>query len=195
MDPSMSDTFKTTLRNTLKQIRSRLPINYQTTSSKLICNRIKKLESFRQAKRIGLYHAVNGEVHLDTLWQSCPLQGKFCYFPALNKDKTLTFLPATPSTPFKKNQYGILEPDVATNLSLPLSQLDVLLIPLVAFDKECSRLGMGMGYYDRTLANHPSCLLVGVAYEFQKIDFIESEAWDVPLDLVITQKNTYQRMP
>lgn len=187
----MPNPYKTALRDSLKQIRQTLPQDYQSKTSQKICNQIKKIESFRQAKRLGLYHAANGEVDLDSLWKSAPLQGKFCYFPAITKDKTLVFLPATPATSFKKNQYGILEPDVSHSLSLAIEQLDLLLIPLVAFDRQCRRLGMGAGYYDRTLAHHPQCLLLGVAYEFQKVEFIEQEPWDVPLDGVITQSELY----
>ncbi len=62
---------------------------------KQICNRISQLEQYRYAKRIALYKAANGEIDLGSIWRSAPLQGKYCYFPSLNEDGTLTFLPAT----------------------------------------------------------------------------------------------------
>jgi 5-formyltetrahydrofolate cyclo-ligase len=189
----MLDPFKMTLRNSIKQIRSKLPIAYRTINSETVCNRIKKLGAYRYAKRIALYHATNGEVDLNSIWNSAPLQGKYCYFPALTEENTLVFLPATPATPFKNNKYGVLEPDVSHNLSISLDELDIVLIPLVAFDAQCRRLGMGAGYYDRTLSNKPKALLLGIAYEFQRVDFIESQSWDVPMDKIITQKNTYIR--
>ena len=189
----MHDPFKVTLRNAIKQIRSKLPHAYKTISSGTICNRIKKLEPYRHAKRIALYHAANGEVDLNSIWNSAPLQGKFCYFPAITEDAKLVFLPATPVTPFKNNKYGILEPDVSHDLSISLDELDIMLIPLVAFDTQCRRFGMGAGYYDRTLSHKPKTLLLGIAYEFQRLDYIEPQAWDVPMDAIITQKNTYIR--
>lgn len=189
----MPDPYKTVIRNTLKQVRSKLSVAFRTTASQTICTRIKKLEHYRQAKRIALYHAINGEVDLSSLWNSAPLQGKYCYFPALKEDSTLIFLPATPATAFKKNQYGIQEPDIDHDLAISLDELDIIFMPLLGFDLYCTRLGMGAGYYDRTLANKPKCLLLGIAYEFQRLDFIEAQSWDVPLDGVMTQQNQYWR--
>lgn len=99
----MSDPVKTALRVTMKQIRIKMSASYRATASKQICTRIGSLEPYRQAKRIALYFASNGEVDLDSIWKSAPLQGKFCYFPVINEAHlTLSFLPATPATPFKK---------------------------------------------------------------------------------------------
>ena len=66
-------------------------------------------------------------------------------------------------------------------------------MPLVAFDADCTRIGMGAGYYDRTLENKKRCFLIGVAHQFQYVDYIEPQPWDVPLDAVITNKNIYWR--
>ncbi|HAU1202165.1 TPA: 5-formyltetrahydrofolate cyclo-ligase [Legionella pneumophila] len=191
----MSDQYKVALRNTIKQVRSKLSVSYRTASSNQICTRIRSLEQYRQAKRIALYFAVNGEVDLTFLWKSAPLQGKYCYFPVLNNDSTLSFLPATPNTPFKTNKYNIPEPDVDIELALPIDELDLIIMPLVAFDAHCTRLGMGSGYYDRTLSNKSKAHLLGVAYQFQRVDYIEPRPWDVPLDAVITQKAIYWRNP
>ncbi|HAT1757502.1 TPA: 5-formyltetrahydrofolate cyclo-ligase [Legionella pneumophila subsp. pneumophila] len=191
----MSDQYKVALRNTIKQVRSKLSVSYRTASSNQICTRIRSLEQYRQAKRIALYFAVNGEVDLTFLWKSAPLQGKYCYFPVLNNDSTLSFLPATPNTPFKTNKYDIPEPDVDIELALPVNELDLIIMPLVAFDAHCTRLGMGSGYYDRTLSNKSKAHLLGVAYQFQRVDYIEPRPWDVPLDAVITQKAIYWRNP
>lgn len=187
----MADQFKVALRATIKQTRSRLSTTYQSTSSKQICNRIRKLEEYRHAKRIALYFAINGEVNLTTLWNNAPMQGKYCYFPTLNEESTLSFLPATPKTPFKKNRYGIPEPDVSIDQAIPIEELDLIIMPLVAFDSCCTRLGMGAGYYDRTLEHKTSNFLLGAAYQFQKVDFLPPQPWDVPMNAVITQKAEY----
>src|SRR5215204_2270561 len=102
----MPNPIKTALRNTIKQLRTNVSISYRATCSKQICSRINSLEVYRRAKHIGIYYAVNGEVDLSYLWDSAPLQGKFCYFPTLTAKSTLLFLPATPATPFKKNKFG-----------------------------------------------------------------------------------------
>jgi 5-formyltetrahydrofolate cyclo-ligase len=193
----MADQVKKALRTTLKQIRSKISVSYRATASNQICTRIRSLEQYRQAKRIALYFAINGEIDLDAIWKSAPLHGKFCYFPVLNEDHlTLSFLPATPTTPFKKNRYGIPEPDVSHDLAIPVEELDLILMPLVAFDVRCTRLGMGAGYYDRTFKDKSeNCKLFGVAYQFQRVDYIQPHSWDIPLDAVITQRAIYWRTP
>lgn len=190
----MADQVKKALRDTMKQIRAKVSVAYRSTASNQICTRIRSLEQYRQAKRIALYFAVQGEIDLEPLWNSAPLQGKFCYFPVLNEDNlTLSFLPATPTTHFKKNRYGIPEPDVSHDLAIPVEELDLILMPLVAFDARCTRLGMGAGYYDRTFQDKTNCTLFGVAYQFQRVEYIQPHPWDIPLDAVITQRAIYWR--
>ena len=191
----MTNHFKNALRASMRQIRSNTSVPYRLTSSTQICNRIRTLEPYRKAKRLALYYPVNGEIDLTVLWKTAPLQGKFCYFPAINDNLALSFLPATPATPFKTNRFGIAEPDVSFDLAIPVEELDFILIPLVAFDIHCSRIGMGSGYYDRTLTNKKKGLFVGVAYQFQRTDYIKPDPWDVPLDAIITQKAIYWRNP
>jgi 5-formyltetrahydrofolate cyclo-ligase len=187
----MTDRFKNAIRNTCRRVREKLPSSYQAKMSLQICSKIKRIEQYRYAKHIALYHACKGEIDLSDLWRTAPLQGKFCYFPVMNTDKKLSFLPATPATPFKNNRFGIPEPDVDLSQAIPPKNLDMIFIPLVAFDEYCTRLGMGGGYYDRTLAkeNHPS--LIGVAYEFQRQDFITPAEWDIPLTAIVTQRKIY----
>lgn len=189
----MPDKLKSAIRASIKNIRSKLSLTYRTTASKQICTRIRALEPYRKAKHIALYHAANGEVDLNAIWSSAPLQGKFCYFPALKEDNSLLFLPATPATPFKKNKFGIDEPDVSHDLAVDINKLDLLFIPLVAFDLRCFRIGMGAGYYDRTLQGITKPALFGVAYQFQRVDLLIPDPWDVPLDGVITNRAMYWR--
>lgn len=191
----MPDQFKVALRDSIKQVRSKINKHYRSTSSNQICARIRSLESYKKAKTIALYFAVNGEIDLNSIWSSAPLHGKFCYFPVLNEDSTLSFLPATPKTHFENNRYGIPEPVVSRKQAIPIEELDLIIMPLVAFDVRCTRLGMGAGYYDRTLANNRNSTLFGVAYQFQRVDYLQPQPWDVPMDAVITQKAIYWRYP
>lgn len=188
----MTNSVKKALRNTMKQKRSKLTSSYRVTASNQVCTRIRSLEQYRHAQRIAFYFAVHGEIDLDELWRSACAQGKLCYFPIINEDSlTLSFLPATPETLFKKNRYGINEPDVSHSLAIPLEELDLVLVSVVAFDVRCIRIGMGAGYYDRTFNGEKHCPLFGVAYQFQRVDYIEPEPWDIPLNAVITQYAVY----
>lgn len=187
----MADKLKLALRKTYKQLRKKLPASYQQKMSSKVCRRVVALEQYRYAKRIGFYMPINGEVDLTPLWRSASLQGKYCYFPALTSDKTLDFLPATPATRFKKNRYQVDEPDISQQQAINPEQLDVIFVPLVAFDTRGTRLGMGAGYYDRTLANCRPPLLIGIAYDFQRVDYIFAAPWDIPLHAVITELNIF----
>ncbi len=162
------------------QIRAEISRPYQSTSSVHLCERIKSMPLYEQAQNIALYSSVNGEIDLSTLWHDALAQGKNCYFPVLNEDQTLSFLPATEKTPFKENRYGIPEPEVSRDLAIAVDDIDLILIPLLAFDIRCTRLGMGAGYYDRTLENKKSGCFIGVAYQFQRVDFIEAQPWIFP---------------
>lgn len=94
------------------------------------------------------------------------------------------------------NRFGIHEPDSsAYPLTLP-SSIDLIIVPLLAFDRRANRLGMGGGFYDRSLAQrgHISSrpLLVGVAYDFQLVERLVSSWWDIPLDRVITPTKQFR---
>ncbi len=90
------------------------------------------------------------------------------------------------------NQYGILEPK-RSGAPLPINTLDVILLPLLGFDRKGNRLGMGGGYYDRALkqlghqlSQRP--LLIGVAHSFQELDSINPDPWDIPMNAILTDQ-------
>lgn len=95
------------------------------------------------------------------------------------------------------NRFGIDEPDTPLHQTTRSYGLDLVLMPLVAFDIEGNRLGMGKGYYDRTLKflhlrrHWRKPRLVGIAYELQKFEQLPKQAWDIPLDAIVTEKAVY----
>lgn len=191
----MPNPINQAIRKTCIDVRKQLSADYQRHTSNKICNRIRAMSQYRYAKHIALYHALNGEVDLSNLWRSAPLHGKFCYFPKMNGDGSLSFLPATPASSFQLNHYGILEPDVDLLHAIKPDAIDLMLTPLVAFDSQGTRLGMGKGCYDRTLAQQRPKLLVGIAYEFQHQAFIEPQPWDIRLDATVTETTIYWSNP
>eukprot|EP00487_Bulimina_marginata_P005672 TRINITY_DN23975_c0_g1_i1.p1 TRINITY_DN23975_c0_g1~~TRINITY_DN23975_c0_g1_i1.p1 ORF type:complete len:119 (-),score=11.69 TRINITY_DN23975_c0_g1_i1:63-419(-) len=89
------------------------------------------------------------------------------------------------------NRYGIFEPKLNCSQICPIEQLDILFTPLVAFDVQGNRLGMGGGFYDRTLAKYyqeqwQKPIVIGLAHECQKVDHVPTEAWDIPLKWIAT---------
>ena len=154
----------------------------------------------RDKRRIAGYQAVRGEISVDALLQNARTQGALTALPVVTGD-TLLFAPFTDQTPMLKRRFGLTEPDVPKTTYLQPEELDCILVPLVAFDEAANRLGMGGGFYDKSfefmrdapnrLKQQP--LLIGVAHELQKAETVFHEWWDVPLDMVITDKTVYQR--
>lgn len=154
---------------------------------------------FRASKRIAFYLPHDGELDLTPLMQYAWAMKKMCYLPVLNTltADQLRFAPYHQDTPLQKNCFGIPEPHVSENHLLRAYSLDLILVPLVAFDINGNRLGMGGGFYDRTLSylkhrrfwRKPH--IYGTAYDFQKIDALSRHAWDIPLHGIVTDKHLY----
>jgi 5-formyltetrahydrofolate cyclo-ligase len=110
----------------------------------------------------------------------------------------MTFAPMR--SPFRPNRYGIPEPTRLKG-SMSARWLDLVIVPLVAFDAAGTRLGSGAGYYDRALAHlalrqrwrRPK--VVGIAYDFQQVAALERKPWDIPMDLVITDRTVFRTCP
>lgn len=97
------------------------------------------------------------------------------------------FYRATASTTLAPGRYGIGEPEALPGLLVPEAELDAVLLPLVGFDLEGNRLGMGGGYYDRLLKKvRPGARLIGLAYDFQKVGHLQARDWDMRIDEVVT---------
>ena len=143
-------------------------------------------------QRIACYLPNDGEMDLTPLIVRLWALGRHSFLPVLHRNK-LWFLPYTSRTPLANNSLGIPEPDISPNKRCPARALDVVLMPLVAFDDSGNRLGMGGGFYDQTfsykatarLSHKPQ--LIGVAYEFQRVDRLPTRWWDIGLDGIVTE--------
>ncbi|MGF1760157.1 5-formyltetrahydrofolate cyclo-ligase [Photobacterium sagamiensis] len=152
----------------------------------------QQVPSVIDAHHIALYLSNDGEIDtqplIDWLWQ----HGKAVYLPVLHpfSKGQLLFLHYTPDTRMTLNKYQIQEPVLDIRLVKPVNELDLICTPLVAFDSTGQRLGMGGGYYDRTLnrwhheKQGPRPL--GLAHDCQQVENLPFEAWDVPLPEIIT---------
>ncbi|MCK5917821.1 MAG: 5-formyltetrahydrofolate cyclo-ligase [Cocleimonas sp.] len=183
---------KNKLRRQLQQQRNALTITQQTHYSQKICQQVSQANCFEAAQHIAFYTPVKGEGN------PLPLQektNKSFYLPVLSTENKfhLIFVKVDSNTKYKNNIYAIPEPIYTPQDIIPATQLDLVIMPLVAADKEGYRMGMGGGYYDRSFAfkqaeNADFPKLLGFAYDFQLIDKTTPEPWDIPLDFIATDK-------
>jgi len=189
------------LRRRLRAARRILSLTEQRSHSHALARSLGRQPDFLRARRVGAYWRADGEIDPFPLLRLTHARHKRCFLPVLrpNPRRKLWFLEYHPGDALKKNHYGIPEPQLRNRrIRLPWA-LDLLLVPLVGFDTDCNRLGMGGGYYDSTLAylhrhrywRRP--LLVGIAHECQRVDALQANPWDVPLDMVATEKRIYVR--
>jgi 5-formyltetrahydrofolate cyclo-ligase len=146
------------------------------------------------ARRIAGYVAVGGEPPLEPVAEACLAAGKRWLLPVLARDRApMRFAPWHPACAMAPNRHAIPEPVVPDAALVDGPDLDVVLLPLVAFDRHGHRLGSGSGYYDRTFAfltgrprpAHP--VLVGIGWSFQEAE-LAAESWDIPVDWVVTER-------
>lgn len=186
---STQQTLRNQLRQQIRKTRANLIALQQQQAEDSITQQALALIEERNAQHIALYLSFDGEISTDKLIKILWAQGKQVYLPVLHpfNPNHLLFLRYLPDTPMLKNKFGIWEPKLNVQSVLPLEELDILFTPLVAFDKQGNRLGMGGGFYDRTLQNwrNSSFIPVGLAHQCQQVEQLPTEAWDVPLHQIL----------
>ena len=188
------------IRQQMRTQRQQLSEADRRNAAMQLCKQLDSSRLFNTSQHIALYLANDGEIDPWYLMHAAWQRGKQCYLPVLGlrPGNRLWFIPYEPDTSLTNNRFGIPEPIHSRRQRLlkPHS-LDLIFMPLLAFDQQGNRLGMGGGFYDRTLAflkqrhSWRKPRLVGLAYEFQQTHSIPDQKWDVPLDAVATEQHIY----
>lgn len=165
-------------------MRSTLSSAFVSSASSLICKRCERLLEAYQC--IGIYVGVGNEVATVQLIEWCLAQHKKVCCPRVHKD-TMDFYEITSLDDLKSGVYGLLEP--IGNDPIKPEEIMCMVMPLVGFNEAGQRIGQGKGYYDKYL-KQSECLKIGLAFEWQKIDF-KAEAHDIDVDLIITESHVY----
>ena len=194
---SKSQDSRTLIRSTIRQARRAISVQqqaqYASAAAELAISALSKLN----ARRIALYLTNDGELDtkplIEGLWQS----GVEVYLPRLHPFSAgnLLFFRYRANDTLEKSALGIWEPKLDITQMILAHQLDIVITPLVAFDLQGNRMGMGGGYYDRTLANWQSKgkpLPIGYAHDCQQVDALPCEHWDVPLPFIFTPSHSYE---
>lgn len=154
---------------------------------------------FRRSRHIACYIANDGELDPMPLIEAAWSMGKTCYLPVLDvvHPSRLRFTPYHPGSPLAPNRFGIPEPARTPRRRVPPWRLDLILVPLVGFDADGNRLGMGGGFYDQTLGflrartHWRKPRLLGIAYDFQQVSHLPADPWDIPLDAIATESRLH----
>lgn len=198
-----ADLSRTQLRRQLRQLRRQLSPLEQRRASRALHQRIAHNPVFRRARHIALYLAADGEIDPRTLLQAAQQRSKQVYLPVLRRwpRNRMDFQQVRPGETLVRNRYGIAEPAQCRARQRPAWTLDLLLLPLVGFDAHGGRLGMGGGFYDRSLAylarrkNWHKPTMLGLAHECQRVDKLPLAEWDVRLTAVVTPRRWYRKGP
>lgn len=145
------------------------------------------LPEFVAASTLALYCPTRNEVFTEEIFACACRVGKRVAYPRV-RDAHLEFVAVTDPQALVPGAFGILEP--AGEDLVPITGLDLIVVPGVAFDREGHRLGYGKGFYDRALRHVGSTVLVGLCFDFQLVDALPFEAHDVRMDMVVTDERT-----
>ncbi|HEY8554392.1 MAG TPA: 5-formyltetrahydrofolate cyclo-ligase [Burkholderiales bacterium] len=192
-------TPKAELRRAMRARRTSLAPAQQRAAAKRVLAQLVRTPEFRASRRIACYLPDDGEIDTHPLIERIWRAGKEVYLPVLawTPRRRLWFARFTPETVLVRNRLGIPEPHVPPRERVSAAVLDLVLLPLVAFDPNGNRLGRGAGFYDRSLAflrgrrflRRPH--LFGLAHDFQRVPAVPVDPWDVVLDGVVTDRAVY----
>lgn len=191
---------RTELRRELRRRRRDLSQQQQQAASQALVARLRRLPELLTARHVALYLPNDGEIDPRPLIRWLHRRRAQAYLPVLRPlaANCLWFVRYDARTPMVTNRFGISEPDsrfgAHPSHRMPAWALDAILLPLVGFDSAGQRMGMGGGFYDRTLAfAHPAQYnggprprLIGLAHDVQRVDHLPIASWDVPLDAIVS---------
>ncbi|CRM61574.1 MULTISPECIES: 5-formyltetrahydrofolate cyclo-ligase [unclassified Pseudomonas] len=187
------------LRRMLRKARRALTPSEQRQAAHGLYRQLAQHPLFRRAKHVSLYLPTDGEIDPRLLLRAAQRRGKATYLPVLSAwpRTKMVFQRVRPGEKLLPNRFRILEPRVNAKRQRKVWTLDLVLLPLVGFDDAGGRLGMGGGFYDRSLAylarrqDWRKPRLLGLAHECQKVERLAQASWDVPLAGTVTDKQWY----
>lgn len=177
---------KNDIRIRIKAQKALLSNEEKTKAAELAFSFLENHASFILANRILMYHSLADELSTINFIDKWSGRKEF-FLPRVN-GVNLDILPYSKST-LRLGAFQIEEPD--GDDTVDINQIELIVVPGVAYDRKGNRVGRGKGYYDRLL-NNTKALKVGVAYDFQMVEEIDAEPHDVKVDIVITDKGIYK---
>ncbi len=184
---------KAELRKHMRKVRGSLTVSRILYYSSRIHEALLKEPVYQEADVILAYMSFGSEVDTRFLIEHALEHGKKVAIPKCREDSRMDFYYITGRDQVVPGKYGIMEPATTEMVRPDDGQKYLCLMPGVAFNGRCSRLGYGGGYYDRFLSANPEVSRVMLAYELQKTDEDFGDVYDIPADLIFTEVNRYVR--
>ncbi|MAD76150.1 MAG: 5-formyltetrahydrofolate cyclo-ligase [Rheinheimera sp.] len=189
--PASLSQSRSAIRQHVRQLRQQLPTATHVKAATELAERVTNTADLMSKQHFALYLANDAELNTEPLIQALWHAGKDVYLPVLHPfcPGYLLFLHYGKTTELQPNRFGIPEPQLNCANIMPVAALDIIFTPLVAFDVSGNRLGMGGGFYDRTLSQLPAdsyCQIIGLAHNCQQVDNLPTASWDIPLQQLIT---------
>lgn len=178
---------KSQLRQYYSSIRRAISTEQQARAAHQLALRVIRHPWYKRAKSIAFYWPTNGEISPLPLLRIASRQQKACYLPRLIDARHMLFHRYRPGEPLHYNRFSIKEP-AATRPQRRLQDMDLVILPLLAFDQRGTRLGMGGGFYDRALQRRSPPMRLGIAHDLQRAQRLPRDRWDIPLHGIATEK-------
>ena len=185
------------LRQQMRVHRQQLSLQGQTKMAEKVVDQVCNSAIFYQSTHISAYISHGGEIDPASILRLAWQLNKTCYLPVMQAQKQLCFVKYEVEDELKPNAYNILEPTIQPEKIIQAPQLDLVLVPLVAFDRHGNRLGMGSGYFDATFSflkntkRPTNPYLLGLAYEWQQCETTYPAEWDIKLDAIATENTIH----
>jgi len=193
---SETSSQKQSLRKQFRTLRRNLSAEEKQQAAINIAQHLIDLPVYQKAEQIGVYSALGEEASLATFSELAWKDEKDLFLPKIDQASTanqMHFYPWLPDMCLLTNSQGISEPETGSKekKAIPKTpQFNLLLLPLVAYDKKGHRLGMGGGFYDRYIEKYISknCQLIGIAFSCQQAQELPHAKWDKNLHAVVNEK-------
>lgn len=182
------------IRIQMRLLRNSLNVTYRQNQAIKISNIALNCSFIANSKNIALFFPFDGEINTYPLIVKLWLNNKNVFLPVISsfKKKQFFFVPFNNHSTCYLNKYNIFEPFFNIKNIISPECLDLIIVPLVAFDKSGSRLGMGGGFYDIFLENwRKKIFSVGFSYDFQLVNYIPKCSWDVSLPIILTPEKIW----
>ncbi|WP_028864875.1 5-formyltetrahydrofolate cyclo-ligase [Psychromonas aquimarina] len=197
MNLSSQDLSRDEIRKHIRKQRRLLTPAQQSLDAQKLFSKLIRHDKVIKAHKIAISLAHDGEIETFAFIKWCWANKKQVYLPVVHPFSKghLLFLHYTSDSEMVTNKYGISEPKLEQQHTCPVTDLDIIFAPLVAFDQQGNRIGMGGGYYDRMLApwfkNKSGPYPIGLAHNCQQVKQLPIKKWDVPLPEIITPSEHY----